>query len=112
MEWDMRRSISVTVNPKGQAVITQETTLVEYSARRAQALRSMILVLGNSVGVSERPNVVPAAIVTPLMRLIRELVDEIEPLMLALDQQAYEKGFEDGKCLAVPASPPASKLPR
>jgi hypothetical protein len=108
----MRRTVTVTTNTKGQAVITQETTLVDYSARRAQALRSMIQVLGNSVGVSERPNMVPAAIVAPLMRLIRELVDELEPLMLALDQQAYEKGFEDGKTLSMPASPPTSKLPR
>ncbi|KND59608.1 hypothetical protein BVER_01238c [Candidatus Burkholderia verschuerenii] len=99
----MRPTVSVSVNPKGQAIITQEATLVEYCTQRAQALRAMIQVLGNSVGQTERPHVAPATIVSLLMRLIREHVDELEPLMMALDQQAYEKGFEDGRNLSVSA---------
>ncbi|WP_157694756.1 hypothetical protein [Caballeronia fortuita] len=43
-----------------------------------------------------------AALVKPLMDLIRMHVDELEPLFRSLDQRAYEKGFEDGRDVGFP----------
>jgi hypothetical protein len=113
MQRSLSTSVSISVNDKGQAVITRETTLVEYCAERAQTLRAMMQVLGDASGEGDPPRAAPAylarplpgpllgPLMHPLLRLMHEHVNELEPLFRALDQRAYEKGFEDGRTLGL-----------
>jgi hypothetical protein len=99
----MDRTVKVSIDEKGQVVITQDVMLVDYCVRRAQALRAMFQVLSNSQGIGHRANAAPSVLSAPLTRLIREHIDELEPLIRALDQRAYEKGFEDGQQIGAAA---------
>ncbi|WP_061177117.1 hypothetical protein [Caballeronia pedi] len=89
--------MSVAVNEKGQAVITYSMPLSDYCSQRARTLRAMVQVVSGAKGTDES-----AALVKPLMELIRMHVDELEPLFKSLDQRAYEKGFEDGRDVGFP----------
>jgi hypothetical protein len=93
----MESKMSVTVNEKGHAVITYLMPLSDYCSQRARTLRAMVQVVSLAKGPDES-----AALVKPLMDLIRIHVDELEPLFKSLDQRAYEKGFEDGRDVGFP----------
>jgi hypothetical protein len=98
----MPHHMSVTVNEQGHAVITQEMPLVEYCVQRTQALRAMTELVGSAHEAHHVAGAAPVALVKPLLALIRGYVEEFEPLFRALDQRAYEKGFDDGRTIAAP----------
>ncbi|GAB5095769.1 hypothetical protein P9250_04825 [Caballeronia sp. LP006] len=98
----MEPNISVSIDEKGQPVITHGMPLADYCVQRAQTLRAMVQVVCGAKRPGEDAGVVSAALIKPLMQLIRTQVDELEPLFRALDQRAYEKGFDDGKEVGYP----------
>ncbi|WP_321795386.1 hypothetical protein [Caballeronia sp. J97] len=93
----MESKMNVSFNEKGHAVVTYSMPLSDYCTQRARILRAMVQVVSGAKSMEES-----AAVVTPLMELIRTHVDELEPLFKSLDQRAYEKGFEDGRDVAFP----------
>jgi hypothetical protein len=95
----MESRMNVSVNDHGHAVITYSMPLSDYCAQRARTLRAMVQVVSHAKETEDS-----AALVKPLMELIRVHVDEIEPLFKSLDQRAYEKGFEDGRDVGFPKS--------
>ncbi len=60
----------------------------------------MVQVTAQAKGTREGACLMPPSLIRPMMELIRANVDELEPLMKALDQRAYEKGFEDGRTVS------------
>jgi hypothetical protein len=105
----MAQNMTVTINEQGHAVITQEMPLVEYCLQRMQALRAMTELVGSAHEAHQVTGAAPVALVKPLLALIRGYAEEFEPLVRALDQRAYEKGFEDGKTIGMPLP---TRLPR
>jgi hypothetical protein len=105
----MAQQMNVTVNEQGHAVITQEMPLVEYCVQRTQALRAMTDLVGSAHEAHQEAGAAPVALVKPLLALIRNYAEEFEPLVRALDQQAYEKGFEDGRAIGTPVP---ARMPR
>jgi hypothetical protein len=97
----MDRQVNVSVNEQGHAVITQEMPLVDYCLSRAQLLRAMAHVVSAAHESRRAACAVPVSLVKPLVSLILNHVEELEPLIRALDTRAYEKGFEDGKIVAM-----------
>jgi hypothetical protein len=95
----MESRINVAINEKGHAVVTHSMPLNDYCVQRARTLRAMVQVVNGAKGTEES-----GLLVKPLMELIRTQVDELEPLFRALDQRAYEKGFEDGRDVGFPKS--------
>ncbi|KXV03066.1 hypothetical protein CR51_19180 [Caballeronia megalochromosomata] len=93
----MESKMNVSFNAKGHAVVTYSMPLSDYCTQRARTLRAMVQVVSTAKGTDES-----AALVKPLMELIRMHVDELEPLFKSLDQRAYEKGFEDGRDVGGP----------
>ncbi|VXB00373.1 conserved hypothetical protein [Burkholderia sp. 8Y] len=98
----MESNVSVSVNEKGHAVITHAMPLVDYCVKRAQTLRAMVEVVSGPHGHPDGTSAVSPALAKPLMELIRAQVEELAPLFRALDQRAYEKGFDDGKDISYP----------
>ena len=93
----MESKISVAINEKGHAVVTHSMPLSDYCLQTARTLRAMVQFVGSPKASEES-----AALVKPMMELLRTHVDELEPLFKALDQRAYEKGFEDGREVGLP----------
>ncbi|MDR5856280.1 hypothetical protein P9239_21625 [Caballeronia sp. LZ062] len=98
----MESNVTVSVNEKGHAVITHALPLVDYCVKRAQTLRAMVEVVSSGQGHADGANPVSPALVKPLMELIRTHAEELAPLFRALDQRAYEKGFDDGRDVSFP----------
>lgn len=98
----MERNVTVSVSEKGHAVVTHAMPLVDYCVQRAQTLRAMIQVVSAAKDGADRACPASSKLAKPLMELIRAQIDELEPLFKALDQRAYEKGFEDGRDIGYP----------
>ncbi|WP_248324470.1 MULTISPECIES: hypothetical protein [unclassified Caballeronia] len=98
----MESNVTVSVNENGHAVITHAMPLVDYCVKRAQTLRAMVDVVSSAQGHTDGASECAPALVKPLMELIRTQVAELAPLFRALDQRAYEKGFDDGKNVSYP----------
>ncbi|WP_244850767.1 hypothetical protein [Caballeronia sp. SL2Y3] len=98
----MESNVTVSVNENGHAVITHAMPLVDYCVKRAQTLRAMVEVVSSAHGHMDGASECSPALAKPLMELIRTQVEELAPLFRALDQRAYEKGFDDGKDVSYP----------
>lgn len=100
----MEAKMMVSVNEKGQAVITHAMPLVDYCVKRAQTLRAMVELVsaGKHGAAADHACPVSSTLAKPLLKAIRAHIDELEPLFRAVDQHAYEKGFDDGKDVGYP----------
>ena len=101
----MQPTMTVSVNEEGHAVVTHAVPLIDYCVQRAQMLRAMVQVVSMANGAGDGAcltSISSSKLGKPLMELIRTHIDELEPLFKALDQRAYEKGFEDGKDVGYP----------